>query len=771
MKLILDNYDGLGQQDYTLYLDIGHLPFITRRLNRAATMTASLVMADPKFRVPTSGARVLLERKDGLRLFTGYLAAAPEQHYLGTGQQGAAWRYGLQAADDSWLLDRNALPVRTPFAIRSAGNVLRTITGDVSPGVLDLSNAQDVSPIYQYATHPQKSWSEHAQELALQARATYRAHDGKLYFQPVGEHTFVVDDTAANVYPQGLTLAQPDQLRNDVTIIGGMEPQTYVRDYFLGDGVALGFYLSQSPYSKSAITVFREDYNAGILEPTLWNVTDPNKKIAVSAGELQISGGPATVSFVEQLELAGGLILQHGQMIFTAASNATVGGLYNGAVTSGNCFAGFQISASGTNSSIRALINGTAVGPGLTTTPGHYYSFVTEIICNEAHRMHRTYLSAEHPAGNGRGGDGIAAAMRVVMQVHDIDPNDPGTFAVPATVLFDDVFPATVGYATYGLLDAANLNARLSFTRLQQVPGIEIRSMVPGQSFRTRLSGQLADGGECYVTSAAQLRFYPPYPPQQNESIVVAYRSSARAMARVQDTASIAAHVHGSDNGRRSAVKRLKLPAAASSIDCENAALAILDDTVQPAWAGEYRFPSEFLTASDVVPGDAVQVTAASRGASFAATVRETDIQVLSLDDDRSEYAIRFSNDAAALLAFEFDSMMLPEPLPTVFTATASSSSLYLAPLSGAQVTGVTSTTIAVDAGGAPPAGGGFEVRRTEGGWGLGNDGNLVGRYTTQSFTLPRLSRVQQYYLRQFDASSPAKYSRDSALLHVDYPL
>lgn len=42
--------------------------------------------------------------------------------------------------------------------------------------------------------------------------------------------------------------------------------------------------------------------------------------------------------------------------------------------------------------------------------------------------------------------------------------------------------------------------------------------------------------------------------------------------------------------------------------------------------------------------------------------------------------------------------------------------------------------------------------------------------YATQSFTLPRLSRIQEYVLRQYDNSSPAKYSRQSALVHVDYP-
>ncbi len=638
-------------------------------------------------------------------------------------------------------------------------------------GALDTSGVQDVSPVYQYATHPQKSWSEHAAELAVLARASYRAHDGKLSFQPVGAASFALDERTATFCPEGLTLLQSDQLRNDVTVVGDLEPVTYVRDYFLGDGVKLAFYLSQTPYGKSAVTVFREDYDQSALEPTLWSVSDPNHKMSVSSGTLQISGGPATMSFVEQIELAGGMLFQHGQVIFLAPSSAVLGGLYNGAITGGACVAGFQVSPSGANSAIQALVNGAATGPVLTTTPGHQYSFVTQVTGPEAQRAHRTYLSSVHPAGSGRGGDAVASTIRVVLQVHDIDPNNPATFATPATVLFDDVLVTPPGWAIYAPINAISLNAQLSFTRLERVPAVEARSMIPGQSFRTRLSGQLADGGECYVTSAAELRFYPPYPPQQYEQIVAAYRSSARAMARVQDTASIAAHASGSDSGRRSCVKRLKLPPGPSSIDCETAALALLDDAVQPAWSGEYRVLSDFLPASDVVPGDAVQVTAPSRGAAFTAIVHETDAQVVSLEGDRAEYTIRFANDAAQLLSFEFESATLPEPLPTVFTATGPSSSLYLAPLTAAQVTAVTSTWITVDAGGAPPIGGGFEVRRSNGGWGLGNDGNLVGRYTTQTFNLPRLSRVQEYYLRQYDASAPAKYSRDSALLHVDYPL
>jgi hypothetical protein len=62
------------------------------------------------------------------------------------------------------------------------------------------------------------------------------------------------------------------------------------------------------------------------------------------------------------------------------------------------------------------------------------------------------------------------------------------------------------------------------------------------------------------------------------------------------------------------------------------------------------------------------------------------------------------------------------------------------------------------------------EVRWSDLGWGQYNDENLAGRFTTQAFTLPRLSKVEDYFLRQFDASIPPKYSRHSAALHIDFP-
>jgi hypothetical protein len=797
MNLLIDNNDGLGPQDYTSYLNAGHLPKIGRKLNAPASMVVALVAGDATLRPPLLGARVTLQRSDGYSLFTGYLAMAPEMEYLGKGQL-PAWRYILNAIDDSWLLDRNEMPERTAFVSRTAGDALSTLANDVLPGVLDESGVQDSTPINQFVMVPQEKWTWHAQQLGLMARSSYRAHDGKLDFQPVGQQSFTLSEQQPDFDPTGLSLLQSDKLYNDVTIIGELEPMNYVRDYFLGDGTHVEFYLSELPFGRTAYTVpeythtespaaptmwdvwdptgrffiiFADDYSEAQLSPTLWDVSDPNGEVALRAGQLQLNGGPATITFVEQVELAEGLLMQHGNVVFNAASKGVIGGLYNGTPSNANCIAGFSITPNGSNSNIQALVNGSVSGPVLTTTPGHQYGFATEVICPERQRVHETYLSSLHPAGEARGGDSISANLRVVLSVHDVDPNNPATLAAVATVLYDGVLTEAPGFATYAVVNTTSLFAGVSYTCLQRVVNAEVRSMIPGGQFCTRLGGAFADGGECYITSSGRLCFYAPYTPQLNEEIVVSYRSRARAVARVQDPVSIAEHAQGSDKGQRVCVRHIKLPLALSDVDCENAAGAFLDDAVQQAWQGAYKTFSDFLPVEDVVPGNAVQVSAPSRGAEFSAIVREVEVQVISPATDRSQYEIKFANDADDPLALNFNTVTLPGSITTIYETSTPSSSLYIDSLIGAQVTNVIATEISVDAGVAPPAGGGIEVRRSDGGWGPSGSDNLAGRFTTQAFTLPRLERVQNYYLRQYDGSTPPRYSRYSMLLHVDYPL
>jgi hypothetical protein len=71
----------------------------------------------------------------------------------------------------------------------------------------------------------------------------------------------------------------------------------------------------------------------------------------------------------------------------------------------------------------------------------------------------------------------------------------------------------------------------------------------------------------------------------------------------------------------------------------------------------------------------------------------------------------------------------------------------------------------------APPAGGGFEVRRRDWDFGPGVDQDLVLRSPVRSFSIPREGQVERYYVRMFDASTPPVYSRFSSAVFTDLPV
>jgi len=361
----------------------------------------------------------------------------------------------------------------------------------------------------------------------------------------------------------------------------------------------------------------------------------------------------------------------------------------------------------------------------------------------------------------------------VVLEVHEIDPANPATLVAASTVLYDGIVTGAPGFCTYALINAKDLHCTATFTRILRAVDAEVRSALPGQNYRTRLAGSLSEGAECKMSTEPALTFYPQTMPAPNELISVHYRGSGRALARVSNPDSIASTARNSDDGVRAAVKNVKSPSPRTAQDCEQAALAILDDASAAAWSGTYDTWSDFLpgAAVDVFPGDALDVNVPSRNATFCGIVRQVDVVFADLDGDHSQYSLKFASDAAEPMAFELSTGLVSSTLDLVAIAETNVGSEFLADLTAAEITGTSSTSVTIDAGADPISGGGIEVRWSDTGWGQGNDRNLVGRFTVRGFSVARLARVQNYYLRQYDNSSPAKYSRFSTVLHLDYPL
>lgn len=780
MKLTIDNLQGAGPADYTTSLDGTAAPQVERKINVPAQMKCSLLGNAAGFVVPIIGARVMLAKTNGNLVFTGYLTASPLLEYLGWGEQGAVYRYVLTALSDEVLLDQKALPNRAPYVSRSAGSGLRQLAQDLLPGGFDTSAVQNLDALAEYAVNPQKEFSYHAAEIAVAARGSYRAMNGALVLAPLGAATYAINESDENFSPMGLTLSSPNMLANDVTVIGLEEPQAYVRDYFVGDGLSLDFYLSQKPFQQSKPALIDEQYLGPGLDAATWVVSDPSAVISVAAQTLEVNGGTGqdgqtTVTFIEQIEMGGALELQHGDVVFSGPAQGVIGGLYAGAISAGGCLAGFEVTPSGAGQNIQALINGVATGPVVATTTGHHYVLTTYLYSMEVYRSEEIFHSSVHPAGSGWGGAAIAADVRVVLELQDIDPNNPATMVTPATVLYDDVIESAPGFCTYALVDAINLQCSIAYTYAAHISLAEVRTALPNASYVTQIVGSISDGAQCEIAGTTSLDFYPQYVPALNTLIVASYRGSGRAVAEVENSASVANLAKGADDGRRGLVRTMKTPSARTQADCENAALAILDDATGPAWSGTYATWSDYLPggAADIFPGDGFAVNVPSRGAVFNAIVRKVAISVEDPAGDRGMYTIEFANDLAAPLGMQDAASATVIPLQDMPTrlSTTQVGAYYLQNLTEAEITQVSSTTASVDAGMTPPNGWGIEVRAHDYGWGPANDRNLLERFTTETFSLPRLARTQNYFLRLYDNSSPPRYSRYSAALHVDYPL
>ena len=781
MKLTIDNLGGLGPQDYTAFVDSSKSPSLVRKLNSPAELKFGLVAGTGDLVVPAIGGRVMLTLSNGNDLFTGYIVETPAYQYVGGADCGSIYRYEIDALSDVMLMDKKAPPPHPPFVDRSAGSAFEQLTAEALPGWFDVSGVQAGDPIPYYSVDPAKKWTASAAEIALSARCAYRDDNGNLFFTPVTANTYALAEDAPTFSPGDLQLLSVNRLVNDLTILGPLEPSAHVKDYFCGDGYTTYFYMSQVPFTRSSLvalynrTILEEIYTE--LDPTHWTVTDPLGVITVRNGQLQVAGGTGVdgktlLNFIEKVELGGATMIEHGDVVFNAASDGVIGGLYAGPVSMAGCLAGFLITPLGDYCNIQALVEGSARGAALATQAGHHYVFTTMLYPTEAYRMQQVFHSSLHPSGSPRGGGAVACDVRIVLEVQDIDPTNPATQIAPATVLFDDIIPDAPGFCTYALINAGRIQCSLAFTYIWLPVDALVRGTLPGEDTVTILTGSLLDGAECEVTTAPALEFYPEYIPAANELIEVSYRGQGHAVARIINSASIGAHQRGADDGVRGSVREIGLPVPRTDADCEIAALALLDDAGQ-GWSGEYQAWSQFLPggAADIFPGDGLAVNAPSRMASFTAVVSEVNVQILDIAGENSRYTLKFVDAGNPSLDFAFVAALMKQTQVLTPIDVTEVGNYYLADLTDAEVTNVTSTTVTIDVGFVPVAGGGIEVRYSDEGWGVGYNGNLVGRFTSESFTLTRYARAQTYFLRSYDGSGPPKYSRYSAALHVDYPL
>jgi hypothetical protein len=363
------------------------------------------------------------------------------------------------------------------------------------------------------------------------------------------------------------------------------------------------------------------------------------------------------------------------------------------------------------------------------------------------------------------GGGLVASPISLVFDLVDLG-NASNT---PATVLYDTaaagVITSSPASCTFAAVDSVALTGSIGFCSVTQTGSAWVVSTLPGGVNETRLIGVAGQGVDCKVSGTGTVTFFAGLVPVPGEIVTVLYRIRSRAIARLEDAASIAAEAAGGMPGTARWLGKVVRPLARSSADCEAAALAVLAlaSSRSAALSGSYAA----INPADVWPGDVLAITA--NGQTLSVVVRTVAITDGHAWPELLTYRIAFANDWAEALGVTLSEAIAPDAYlpPTAETAP----NQVLENLQQLAVVSATTTALQIDAGTAPPIGGGFEVRLRDYDFGAGVDQNLVLRSPVRSFSIPRSAQVERYYVRMYNASNPPLYSRQSSAVFTNLPV
>ena len=620
----------------------------------------------------------------------------------------------------------------------------------------------------------------------------YRALNGQIMLQPAGSVTHNFSDADGTLSVAELQVGAVRELANDVTLSGAEEPAAYISESFVGDGTTTVFSLTESAYRDVNRTLLNDSFDGAAIDTTQWSGSDPGSHISLGAGGLTLNGstgqdGQTTLTALDALEIGGSIVVELGGVVLGAASAGVLAGLYAGPVQLAACFAGFRVrqstSETGGVTILVPMLNGVEVGTTFTPLAGHAYTLRLRLHSVEMQRVMQRYYCMADGVVQGFGSlSGVSAPCDVVFELVD----EGASSNTPATVLYDSAaatgtLPSSPATCAFAAVNATQIFGSIRSVNMTRTGSAWVVSTLPNGTKQTRLIGAAGEGVDCevsYGTSAGtpgKVTFLAGRVPVVGEMVTVEYRNQQRAIARIADGASVAAEAQAGAAGNISGTSRwlgkVLRPVARSSADCETAAQALLAFATSrtAAVAGSYVAVNP---SADIWSGDVLAVT--SDGVTSSLLVRSVEVKDGNAVPEIRTYAIKFANDWATQWADGLglklsESIAADAFLPaTAETAPAQ----VLANLQQLNVTSVNGSEVQMDAGCDPPAGGGFEVRRRD--WSFGADvdtSDLVLRSPVRNFSIPRAAQVERYYVRMYDASSPAVYSRFSSAVFLNVPL
>jgi len=761
--------------DYTAALDAVRPLTIERKLNEPSVCQLWLSLpANRSLATPLRNQSLVVSGDDGTYYFTGYIAVSPLPEYAGMATEGPRFRIAIQALSDELLLDQLLMPRSAGSTGESAGTLITSLVTRTGATGLSTQGISLGATVSQFVPEPGASWSKSAGQVASMARAAYRAVNGALTVSQVQStvHPLNETDGSLNLANLAFTSSTKRALANDVTVCGKHEPVAYVTEYFLGDGVTTQFYLTAEPFvsSSSQSTIISELFNETQIDQRVWGQTGGPGALSLGAGGLVMGGGngidgQTLLAWNDPVEMGGTLLLEAVGVTLSQASTGVLAGFFVGTDTQAACIAGFKATAQqGTGAvTLQPLVQGSAVGTSYLINPANQYTLRIRVHCVEDERELAIYRSFGDSGAIAYGGQWNAAPANIHLEIQSFVD---GVGGMPVT-LYDGAIASLPGACNVVAASSINLIGTMRALNLSNLGSGWVVSTPASGGPYTRTVGTTGEAAQCHLDRTGKLVFFTGYTPASGEEIAVSYRTVGRAVGRAVNTASQQALAQAGMPVEAAWSGSVTNPPARSSADCRNAALVMEQASagVSVLWSGTYK-GSRLSFATDVWPGDALLLNAPSTDLDAQVVVRSVKVSYRASYPDLVEYVIAFANDWADDLAIETSATVpadawLPAPVaPT-----------YLANLTGLTVTALNGSTVTINAGVTPPAGGGFEIRRRDFVFMPGEDPDLVMRSTQPNMTFSRISANDRFYIRMFDGSTPPNYSEFSTALFINLPL
>ena len=532
------------------------------------------------------------------------------------------------------------------------------------------------------------------------------------------------------------------------------------------------FDLTEDPYFPAASKTkpLTELFNEPTINTQIWALNDSGSHLSLTAAGLTCAGGDGidgdtTLTAVNLLEVGGSLVLEAGGVQFGSVTQGVINGLYDGVVKVVNCVAGFQINQVSGGTTVAPLVNGVVSGSTFAPAEGHMYTLRLRIYCNEMQRVLQSYNSIDDTGAHTYGGVYLSSGGNVVLEIQD---TTNGVAAAPI-VLYSGSVDNAPSVMTLALINSSSLQCSIASFEISQQGPVWVMSTPPGGGAIVRRMGTTAQGADCRIERTGKLRFYPTSTPQAGELVAISYRTTHRSVGRLANAQSIAQESYnGQLPGTAAWIGTVTSPAARSSIDCENAASALLDLATSraAAWKGKYT-AWDMEGQSDVWPGDVLAVASTSAGLNANLVVRSVQVELSCTSPGLAKYVVSFANDWADTLAIKTSTAVPAD----VWLPQQPETAPPLANLASLSITAVSGSAIQVSANATPPVNGGFEVRRRDWAFGPGTNSDLVLRSPVPNFSIPREAVMEQYYIRMYDGSTPPNYSRFSSAVFVNVAL